>query len=207
MALATWLRAMSAVGTVAEATRYFRRSDAPSDETPAKPDPAEPLEVRLAGVLVAALREAFDRDRARFDLEQDVHDAEAARRERALRLEWIRQTGTSAVAHATHLALLSVGVWGASVAVAGWLSPLAGSAKIVLGLGWIGLSATVAAAVVTHQQLTTWLAQGVSAADPGETPAPSFTPLALPASAAQMALPWLFLAGFVTTGLGLLIAL
>ena len=207
MALGTWLRAMSAVSTVAEATKYFRSANAPVDQTPAGTDPVGPLEARLASVLVAAIREAFDRDRARFDLEQDFHDAEAVRRERALRLEWIRQTGTRGVTHATHLALLSIAVWVASVAVAGWLSPLANSTKIVLGLGWVGLSVAVAAAFVTYQQLTTWLAQGVSSADPNGTSAPSSASREPPVSTAQTALPWLFLAGFVTTGLGLVFAL
>ena len=91
--------------------------------------------------------------------------------------------------HATHLALLSIAVWVASVAVAGWLSPLANSTKIVLGLGWVGLSAAVAAAFVTYQQLTTWLAQGVSSADPNGTSAPSSASREPPVSTAQTALP------------------
>ena len=56
MALGTWLRAMSAVSTVVEATKYFRSANAPVDQTPAGTDPAGPLEARLASVLVAAIR-------------------------------------------------------------------------------------------------------------------------------------------------------
>ena len=42
------------------------------------------LETRLAGVVVAALKEAFDRDKARMDLERETLEAERARAERAL---------------------------------------------------------------------------------------------------------------------------
>ena len=42
------------------------------------------LETRLAGVLVAALKEAFDRDKARMDLERETVEAERGRAERAL---------------------------------------------------------------------------------------------------------------------------
>src|SRR5215471_1910164 len=49
------------------------------------------LETRLAGVVVAALREAFDRDARRLDLEREQLDAERQRAERALKLELLRQ--------------------------------------------------------------------------------------------------------------------
>ena len=92
MALATWLRAMSAVGTVRKRPGTFAVLTRPRTRHPRNPIQPSRSRSGSPGVLVAALREAFDRDRARFDLEQAVHDAEAARRERALRLEWIRQT-------------------------------------------------------------------------------------------------------------------
>ena len=207
LALGTLFRALNALGTVAEATKYFRGSGPPPDQSPAKTEPAEPLETRLASVLVAALREAFDRDRARFDLERDFHENEVARKESALRLEWIRQTGTRAVTHARNVALLSSGVWVASVAAAGWLAPLALSAKVTLGLGWVGLFAAIAAAFVAHQQLTGWLAHGVPSSSPETTAQSSAAPLDLPSFPAQRALPWLFLAGFATTALSLVMAL
>jgi hypothetical protein len=207
LALGTWLRALNAVGTVAEATKYFRGSAAPAERSPASPEPAEPLEARLASVLVAALGEAFDRDRARFDLERGLHEAEAARKEAAIRLEWIRRTGSSGVAHARNLALLSVGVWVVSVAAAGWLAPLALSAKVALGLGWVGLSAAIAAAFVTHQQLSGWLAQGTPSVSSDAATSKSVASPDIPVFPAQKALPWLFLLGFLTTALSLIIAL
>jgi len=44
------------------------------------------VEARLAGVVVAALKEAFDRDTRRLELERDQAAAERERAERALRL-------------------------------------------------------------------------------------------------------------------------
>src|SRR5262245_35830779 len=51
------------------------------------------LEARLAGVVVAALKEAFERDNRRLDLEREQINAERERAERALRLELRRQAG------------------------------------------------------------------------------------------------------------------
>src|SRR5437868_3977182 len=49
------------------------------------------LEARLAGVVVAALREAFERDSRRLELEREQLAAERLRAERALQLELQRQ--------------------------------------------------------------------------------------------------------------------
>src|SRR5258706_4228786 len=49
------------------------------------------LEARLAGVVVAALKEAFERDTHRLELEREQLEAERQRAERALKLELRRQ--------------------------------------------------------------------------------------------------------------------
>ena len=190
MAFVTWLRALNAVGTVADATRIFRGRDA-VDSPPAPADDAGALETRLANVVVAALREAFDRDRTRLDLERDFHQAEQLRQERALRLEWLRQSGTQALNQTRHLVALSVVVWMASAAAAGWLAPLGLASKWCLALGWLSLSAAVAAAFLTHQHLAGWLAQGVNRPELPE----------MPKFRAQTWLPWLFLGGFFLSAL------
>src|SRR5207247_1127443 len=55
------------------------------------------LEARLAGVVVAALKEAFDRDTRRLELERAELEAERERADRALRLELRRQAGDRAL--------------------------------------------------------------------------------------------------------------
>src|SRR4051794_20825848 len=59
-----------------------------------------PLETHLAGVVVAALKEVFDRDSNRLELEREQMERERERAERereraerALKLEWLRQAG------------------------------------------------------------------------------------------------------------------
>ena len=62
------------------------------------------LETRLAGVVVAALKEAFDRDTRRLDLEREQMAAERLRAERALRLELRRQAADREIARVRLLA-------------------------------------------------------------------------------------------------------
>ena len=52
-----------------------------------------PLDARIAGVMVAALKEVFDRDSRRIELERDQMEADRLRAERAMRLEQLRQVG------------------------------------------------------------------------------------------------------------------
>src|SRR5437870_8771257 len=73
------------------------------------------LETRLAGVVVAALKEAFDRDTRRLELEREQLEAEHARAERGLRLELRRQAGEREIGR---LRLV------AGVAVVSWLGSL-----------------------------------------------------------------------------------
>ena len=215
MPFVTWLRALNAVGTVAEAARFFRGSGQPTDPAPVPSEGAGgSLETRLANVVVAALREAFDRDRARFDLERELHSAAEARKAQELRLEWLRQSGTQALTHTRQFAMLSVVVWIASVIAAGWLSPIGTPAKVLLGAGWGGLSAAMAAAFMTHQRLAMWLALGAPTGVPAqvsasvsETTSTSSTAIELPEFRAQTLLPWLFLGGFLMTAAGLVVGL
>ena len=197
MPLAPWLRALSVVGTVAEATRLFRtgRGSARTADTPAAPD-ASDLERGLANVVVAALREAFDRDRARFELERDEREAARAQAEQAGRADRQRQAGIQGVGQVRLLAVMCVTVWVASAAAAGFLAPVPTSAKWLLGSGWTALGMALAAAFVAHWHLATWLA--------GE-PNDLGTSSPLPNIAAYTALPWLVLAGFVLTAASILV--
>src|SRR2546428_6776954 len=90
-----WLRIIDTILGVTD----FARSRAPRAQSDA-PDQLVPgsgalghLETRLAGVVVAALKEAFDRDTRRLELERAQLDAERERAERVLRLELRRQAG------------------------------------------------------------------------------------------------------------------
>ena len=198
MAFVTWLRALNAVGTVAEATRVFRSAREASKTPDATVETgATDLETGLVNVVVAALKEAFDRDRSRFELEGDAREAAHARAERVLRLEWLRQAATQSLSQVRLLAIFSVTVWIVSAVGAGYLAPLPTNATLFLGFGWATLAAAVAAAVIAHQRLTAWLA-----AEPGRSTASD----TVPGTAAHAALPWLLLAGFILAAASVIVA-
>src|SRR5437868_4969686 len=66
------------------------------------------LETRLAGVMVAALKEVFERDTKRLDLEREQIAAERLRAERAMRLELRRQAADREIGRLRLLAATAV---------------------------------------------------------------------------------------------------
>ena len=198
MAFLTWLRALNAVGAVADASGFFRAATARSGSDPAAPDTAEELETRVTTVVVAALKEAFDRDRARFDLEHELREVERTRAERAFRLEWVRRTCEQTLTHVRLAAVLSLGVWVASAGLVVWLAPLVSAAKVLLGLGWLVLFAAVGASFVAHRQMTAYLVGAPVASGPVGDP---------PVVPAQALLPWLLVAGCILTAWSIVLAL
>lgn len=199
--IAPWLRALNAVGTVAQATRAFRsmRESAKTADTNVAAD-ASDLERGLANVVVAALKEAFDRDRARFEVEREERDSVRAQAEQALRADRLRQAGAQTLIQIRLLAVLGVVVWVASLVGAGFSSPLAPGAKWLLGAGWLALSGAMASAFIAHQRFTSWLATDPTPPDPSV----SSSPPGLPDIPAHTALPWLVLGGFVLTAASVL---
>ncbi|MCU1381341.1 MAG: hypothetical protein JWL71_38, partial [Acidobacteria bacterium] len=111
------------------------------------------LEARMAGVVVAALKEAFDRDSRRLELEREQLAAERQRAERALALELQRQAGDREIGR---LRLL------AGAAGAGWIATLWLSTRSIgtgiatratLGSGWLLLLGAVAASFVAQSRV------------------------------------------------------
>ena len=83
------------MATMALARRARKRADSEDQRQlvagGANPGVPPTLETHLAGVVVAALKEVFERDTRRLDLEREQAGAERERAERALRLELLRQ--------------------------------------------------------------------------------------------------------------------
>ena len=176
--IAPWLRALNAVGTVAQATRAFRgmRESAKSADAAAAPD-ASDLERGLANVVVAALKEAFDRDRARFEVEREESGTRSGPRpSRPWRADRLRQAGAQTLIQIRLLAVLGVVVWVASVIAAGFSSPLTLGAKWLLGGGWLALSGAMASAFIAHQRFTAWLAMDPTPPDPSSPSSPPGLP-------------------------------
>jgi hypothetical protein len=98
------------------------------------------LEMRLAGVVVAALKEVFDRDTRRLELERQQLEAERHRAERAQRLELLRQAGDREIGRLRVLAGVASAGWIAALFVwlaTRFLSTPALAARLVVGAGWI----------------------------------------------------------------------
>src|SRR5204863_1939163 len=104
-----WLRIIDGVLGATDLVRWVK------GQPPAEAPGAGALETRLAGVVVSALKEAFDRDHQRLELERQRIDEERERAERLLRLEWLRQAGEREIARLRVMA---------GVALAGWLGTL-----------------------------------------------------------------------------------
>src|SRR6266566_7965999 len=116
-----WLRIFDTLLGLSDLTRRRPGADEEQRMMPGSPALGH-LETRLAGVVVAALKEAFDRDSRRLDLEREQIEAERRRAERALRFELARQAGDREIGR---LRLV------AAVAVASWIGTLFFSARLM----------------------------------------------------------------------------
>jgi hypothetical protein len=190
MGIGQWMRVLDAVGGFVELSSKFRRR-APEEE-PLTATGARPggLETRLAGVLVAALKEAFDRDSARLDLERSQIEGERQRAEQALRAELRRQAAERALTHTRLIAMLAVGVWALSAALGVWLPGMRETIpRTLLGLGWAASFAALGCAFAAWRSILTW---SPDAAGEGKEP--------LTATLA----PWLLVAALTLVGASLL---
>ena len=193
MGIANWMRVLDTVSGLA---RMGGRLRATLDPTyPEVPETAaRGLETRLAGVVVAALKEAFDRDRARMELERSQMEAERRRAEEALAAELRRQAAEHALGQLKLLAIMSIGMWMLSAALGVWLPGMrAGLPRALLGLGWALAFAALGCTFAGSQAISRWTASPV-------------TPTPLPGGAGTVA-PWLLLLALASTGASLLAAL
>jgi hypothetical protein len=149
-----WLRILDTVLAVTDLARG--RSTRPTrEETPPEsavvPDSRAlgalgQFETRLAGVMVAALKEVFDRDTRRLELEREQLEHERQRADRALRLELVRQTGDREIGRLRLVGALAVGSWIGTLFFSTRLIGAGVGSRIALGVGWALLLAAFAAA-------------------------------------------------------------
>ena len=186
MAAATWLRVFDIVGGLARRTP-------PAGEGPAGMAPAE---VHLLSFAVGAIKKAFDRDSDRMALERQHLEAERARAEAALRLEWLRQETERRLGEAKLISALALGVWIVSAGLGVVLAEgYALGAKALLGFSWTALIASLATAMLGYRAVAMWVTVAATApADP-----PDRKPMALAM--------WLLIAGFALSSASVLVAL
>jgi hypothetical protein len=161
------LRAFDTVIVLRDA---IRRLKSPGHESPSVTSLAQsnppttalsgPIEARLTGVVVAALKEAFDRDHARLELERAQLEEQRRRADEALRAELRRQAAEREVGRLRLIAGTALGGWIAAVAmVAIRLDAASAMSRAVSAVAWLLLLAALGAA---------FTAQGrVSASVPG----------------------------------------
>ena len=195
----TLMQAVDALFALRQAAKHFMppREDRPRLMEPSSLSPAAaqgqggPLEARLANVVVAALKEAFDRDHARLELERSHLDEQRRRAEAALRLEVRRQAADRELARLRLVAGAAMVGWIASVVMLG--AGFVGESTIARGCiagGWALLLAALGAAFSGQQRIGASLPEDPQIADGGAPGAASL---------------WLLLAGLAATAVSLLL--
>jgi hypothetical protein len=112
------------------------------------------LEARLAGVVVAALKEAFERDTRRLELERTQHEAERERAERTLRLELRRQAADREIGRLRLLAGAAAATWLGTTLLAVLLRrDIAVGPRVAIGGGWLLLLLAFATAFIAQSQV------------------------------------------------------
>jgi hypothetical protein len=192
------IKAFDALMAFRAAAVSFKRGAAPPpDETTALAQGAPggglagQLEARLTNVVVAALKEAFDRDHARLELERAQLEEQRRRAEEAMRQELRRQAADREIGRLRLLAGTALVGWIASVLVLGIrLAEASLAARLTLGAGWLLLLGALAAA---------FTAQGrISNSVPDGAPGPE-------AGAGGVAALWLLVGGLALTAISLLV--
>jgi len=200
-----WLRILDAFIGVTDLARSRRIGKLTQEQQPDQAGslqrgaggPMTGMEARLAGVVVAALKEAFDRDRHRLELEREQMETERARAERALKLELLRQAGEREIGRLRLLAGAAVACWIGTLFFSARLIGGSVGARTALGVGWALLLAAVAASFIAQSGVADALNRGDAELDRRDA--------ASSGAAGGLAL-WLIVLGLGVVGLAVLIA-
>jgi hypothetical protein len=154
------------------------------------------LETRLTGVVVAALKEAFDRDAKRLELEREQLERERARAERLLKIDLLRQAGEREIARLRLMAALAVGSWLGTLLFSPRLIEGPPGARVLLGVGWLLLVIALALSFAAQARVGRALA-GIDASAARQED--------LSAGAGAALAPWLIVCGLAVIGVAVLI--
>jgi hypothetical protein len=191
MNLTNLFRAYDAVIAFRDAARRLKDSSAASKpETSLSQTAAQgiagQIETRLTNVVVAALKEAFDRDHARLELERTQIEEQRRRADEALRLESRRQTVDREIGRLRLLAGTALVGWIASIAVL-FVHQASVPSRVVLGAGWLLLLGSLGAAFTAQGRVNAERIDKPEGADAGALPL------------------WLLIAGLAATAISLLL--
>ena len=199
MGIAQWMRVIDTIGGLAQMSGKFLQKAAPEGGALTTQEPGVGrLETHLAGVVVSALKEAFDRDRTRMDLERAQIETERRRIEEALATEIRRQASERALSQLRLIAVMAVAAWMLSAALAVWLPGMrAGIPRALLGTGWLLAFAALGCTFASWRYISEWTMRTASATSGSDSPT----------SAAASAAPWTLLLALAAIGGSLLAAL
>jgi hypothetical protein len=188
---ANLVRAYDAVMALRDAARKLKNPSpaAPAETSLSQSAAAQGLagqiETRLTNVVVAALKEAFDRDHARLELERAQIEEQQRRADEALRLELHRQAIERELARLRMLAGAALIGWIASLVVL-FIHPSGVPSRVILALGWLLLLGALAAAFNAQARVNSPPAGRTERVDSGALPL------------------WLMIAGLAATAVSLL---
>jgi hypothetical protein len=189
------MRAFDALMMMRDAARSLR-GEPPASTSVAKPEPPPggqalgTLETTLTNVVVAALKEAFDRDHARLELERRQLEEQRRRAEETLRIELRRQAAERELGRLRLLAATALVGWIASVVALGVrMGAVQTAGRVVLAVGWVLLLGSLAAAFSAQGRVSMYLPDADRPLDTG------------PAGAASV---WLLVAGLGAIAVSLL---
>jgi hypothetical protein len=195
--LGTLVKAFDTVMVLRDAARRLTGTAPPPPPetglTPMAPLPglAGHLEARLTNVVVAALKEAFDRDHARLELEKAQLEEQRRRAEEAMRAELRRQAADREVGRLRLLAGTALVGWIASVVMfIARLDAASTPARAAAAAAWLLLLGSLAAA---------FTAQGRVSSDAVVSGS------GLESNRASAAALWLLIAGLALSAISLLL--
>lgn len=155
----TMLKALDAVVAIREMAKRYKTPAAPRpadtgiQSAPAA-GPGSQLEATLGHVVVAALKEAFDRDHTRTELERGRIEEENRRAAEALRLEVRRQAIDREIGRLRLMAGTAMVGWIASIAMlATRLASSSTQARVAIAAGWLLLLGAIGAAFTAQGRI------------------------------------------------------
>jgi hypothetical protein len=149
MNFGTLIKAFDTVMALRDVAKRVKGNEAPLFDRGQTQAPGSALagqiEARLTNVVVAALKEAFDRDHARMELERAQLEEQRRRAEEAMRQELRRQAADRELTRLRVLSATALVGWIASVSI--FVARAASAtlpAKLLMAGGWVLLLATLA---------------------------------------------------------------
>jgi hypothetical protein len=146
-----WLRILDSVINATDIVRWARGQPVQALEHTGS---SQGLEARLAGVVVSALKEAFDRDHERLQIERERIEDQRERAERAMRLEHLRQVGEREIGRMRVLAGTALVSWLSTLLLFPRVADGGTPGRLAFGLGWAFLVGAMGAGLWAEQRVS-----------------------------------------------------